>query len=270
MSKNDKETKPKKPKSGKSKPLGVPDKPRGGNVLEGAHNMAKEKTSTVHVVLALCALSGVVFAILKYRTPMIATVKGGFWEVPESVEIDLKATGGRTDPNRMTAGDANDVCSMYLVCIYNKGKDAMVNPQMSVPRALHWEISWKDDLSGPQKEEYAARDMITLPPIACMRDMDVTVWAASEPTRSNAKKILITQDKHGNARLNLRTPVFQFVQYFHEHTRKMLWISIILAILVLATLRKLGKLGAFISGATWFPGVAIFGLCVAISCLLLC
>lgn len=268
MSKNDKETPPKikKPKSGKSKSLGVPDGPRSGNVLECGHNMAKEKTTTVNVVLALCALSGVVFAILEYRTPMIATVKGGFWGVPESVEKDLKATDSKINPNRMTAVDANAVGSMYLVCIHNKSKHKMDSPEMNFPKAVHWQISWEDP-NGLQRKEYSTRETVALPPIACMSDMDVTVWVASEPTRPNAKKILITQDDHGKARLNIRTPVFQFVQCFHEHTRKMLWISIILAISVAAKLRR--KLGA-IGAATWFPGVAIFGLCVAIFCLLLC
>lgn len=238
----------------------------GGDVLEGGHNMAKERTTTANVVLALCALSGVIFAILEYRTPMIATVKGGFWEVPESVKKDLKATDSKINPNRMTADDANDVCSMYLVCIHNKSKHNMESPQMKLPKAVHWQISWEDP-NGLQRKEYSAIETVALPPIACMTDMNVTVWVASEPTRPNAKEILITQDDHGKARLNIRIPVFQFVQYFHEHTRKMLWISIILAILVAVKLRR--KLGA-IGAATWFPGVAIFGLCMAIFCLLLC
>lgn len=210
--------------------------------------MDKSKKKTTDIVVAVCALLTLGFMILiEYRTSMIAIIKGGPWQAPQSVKTDLKAADGlrnrAIDPNRMTAADANGVCSMYIVCIHNKGKHTMKNPQMSVPKALHWEVSW-EDTEGPQKEEYSVRETISLPAIECMRNIDVTIWSASEATRPNAGKILVTQDGHGEARLDIRTPVWERVQSLSQHIKKVLWIGVILVVIVLVMWRQRGALAA--------------------------
>lgn len=214
--------------------------------------MDKSGKITTDIVLAVCALLSLGFMIYKhYATSMIAVVDGGQWEAPQSVVTDLKAMDGKRrraiDPNRMNAVDANDVCSMYLVNIHNKGKHQMQNPQMSVPTALHWEVSW-EDTKGPQKEEYSVRETIALPAIECMRGVDVTVWAACEATRKNAKNILVTQDGYGEARLDIRTPVWALVQSLSQHIRKVFWFGVILVVVVAMWRRKLAAIGVSIWG----------------------
>ncbi len=263
--------KTRKPKLGKLKSLGVPEaqtnffSDASGDAYPSSRispppspaptppPMEKSTKKITDIIIAGCALLTLgLVVIIGCKPPMIAVVEGGVWKAPGSVVADLETIDGKrkraNDPNRMTAADANGVRGMYLVCIHNKGKHSMRNPQMSVPKAVHWEISW-EDTNGLQKTEYSERETITLPVIECMRDIDVAVWTGHEVTRLNASKILVTQDGHGKARLDIRTPVWELIQSLSQHIKKVLRIGgMLVAVVLVIWRRQLVAIGRGIRG----------------------
>lgn len=205
--------------------------------------MDKAGKITADIVLALCASLTLGFLIYReYKTSMIAVVQGGEWIAPRSVVTELEAMDSKRrraiDPDRMTGVHANETCSLYLVNIRNKGKHKTVNTQMTMPTALHWEVSWLSEGGEKQTKQYSQAQLIILPGIQSDRDVDVKVWAACDPSRSHTRKMKITQDDGYSARLHIRLPVWPWAQCLSQHIRKVLWIGIILAIVLVTWWRK--------------------------------
>lgn len=192
------------------------------------------------IIAALAALLGVGFMIyLEFKRPLIADVDGRDWKAPKSVVKDLKAMDvnkiAAMDPNRMTAEDAYNTCSMYVVNIRNRGKHKTQHTTISIPKALHWEVSWKTD-HGKKTKKRSNTTLITLPDIDCGRNVDVRVWAACDPTRQHAKEMKITQGSGYSARLDIRTPAWPLALYLSQRTSKVVKICVICAIVLFSVL----------------------------------
>ncbi len=184
------------------------------------------------IIAALAALLGIMFMIwLEFRRSMIAVVDGGHWKAPKTVVTELKAVEVNKikamDPNRMTAEDAFKTCSLYVINIRNRGKNKTQNTQISMPKALHWEVTWESD-QGKQTKNRSNTTLMTLPDIPCERYVDVKVWAACDSTRSHAKEVEITQGYGYSARKDIRTPVWSSVLYLSPRMSKVVKIYVII------------------------------------------
>ena len=169
--------------------------------------MYKPRKITIQIVIGLMGALGTLITALvmikESTKPLIADVNCVCWKAPQTLVTKAKLE------------DANNLCSMYTVNIYNKDKYATEETQMSIQRALYWEVAWKDD-KGPQKREYSGNELISLPDIQSGRNVNVKAWATCKAARPSKKEIQITQKRSYPARLNVITPVRASVQFLDQ------------------------------------------------------
>lgn len=154
---------------------------------------------------------------------LIAVVECVYWKAPQTVVTDLKVMEinkiTAMGPDRMTAEDACNTRSLYVVKIHNKAENVTENAKIAIPTALYWEVYYKTEESQKRPTSYVGRELISLPGIQSGTEVDVKVWASCDTTRSHAKEILITQDHGPPALLELKTPVRASAQLLNQNIR---------------------------------------------------